>query len=168
MSMKVTYCGRLPMDGAVSSLQHFKERYPERIKILRILDLDWPKATSTYRQLATFIGDGICLGNEPLAFECLAQGLNGYEQALGRPDEERLAIFLDSLISPAVNALADIAIERAGIRWEPERGVPLTSWLDETDGAANGASPHILAIPANAERLRQVLNDFVLGVNHGG
>lgn len=168
MSKKVTFCGGSPTSRAVASLQHFKERYPERVKILRILDLDWPMATSTYRQLAAFISDGVCLGNEPLAFECLAQGLDGYEQALGRPDEERLAIFLDSLISPAVNALADIAIERAGIRWEPERGMPLSNWLDETDRAANGASPHILAMPANADRLRQVLSDFVLGVNHGG
>lgn len=150
------------LSGA-ASLARFKKTNSDKLKTLRILDVDWPGATGTYFQLVTFLSEAIKLDGEPLVFRCLASGLGGYERALGRPDDVRLTAFLEALLTPAVEVLAAHEICAAQDVWSPEIGEPLLRWLETHSVAAAAPTVQRRACPADAATLRSALNQFVLG-----
>ncbi len=152
------------------ALGRFKARHPDKVKTLRILDVDWPIATSAYQHLFAYVTNALMVDGEPLAFRCLRRALDAYEDVFGLSDKRRFDAFLTELLVPASEVLKAIHVSATpDIVWRAEDGVPLSLWLDECQCASPETVP--AAVRRNAlgdeASIRQAMQKFVLERNHG-
>jgi hypothetical protein len=163
----------LVLDGretGAQSLSAFKKHNPEMVKILRILDVDWPVATVVYRRLCAYVSNKLIVDGEPLVFRCLKNALEAYERALGKPDDQRFVAFLNAMITPAAGVLRAVqVIAIPTLTWRAEDGVPLAGWLRDLEVASPAIE--LKAQPrepqGDEEQISSTLTNYVMELNHG-
>lgn len=150
-------------------LARYRKQYKDMLKIMRILDTDWPIANQTYSHLFSYIPNAVLVDGEPLAYRCLSLGLTQYGSALGQNDETRFQAFLDGLTKPAVEVFRSICIKAdTSYEWCAECGEPLTKFLDECSKRPN-ARPEPLKRkePVDDDYLSTAIKNYLLGLRDG-
>lgn len=148
-----------------SGIAKFKKEFPDSVKVMRLLDVDWPCALSIYEHFATYISDGILVNGKPLIFICLQSALEKYEKSICRADEERISAFLHALITPAVEILASITIAGSDQVWDADKGKPLTLWIETLDSGVTHVTENLR--PRNTDAIRDAINKYVLEAEIG-
>jgi len=150
-------------------LAHYRKQYKDMLKIMRILDTDWPIANQTYSHLFSYIPNAVLVDGEPLAYRCLNSGLTQYESALGQKDETRFQAFLEGLVKPAVEVFRTICFKTdKSNKWCAECGEPLSKFLDECSKLPNARPvPSKRKEPVDVDHLSTAIKNYLLGLENG-